>query len=78
MTFSALLVLAQRMSDNQAPDTGPGIALILGTLLAIALLMALMFVVVSRRSKSSRGGVEPVAGTREQGQPPFESVDRDR
>jgi len=36
------------------------------------------FLVISKRSKASRGGVEPVPGSRETGPPPLESVDRDR
>lgn len=79
MTSFALTVLAQGNSNTQqAPDTGPGVALILGTLLAIALLMALIFLVVSKRAKASGGGVEPTPGDRKRGEPPFESIDRDR
>ena len=79
MISSLLLVVAQGTSNTQeAPETGAGVALILGTLLAIVVVMALIFLVVSKRTKRSRGGVEPVPGSRESGAPPFESIDRDR
>jgi hypothetical protein len=78
MLASLLLVLAQGTSNTQeAPETGAGIALILGTLLAIVLVFTLGFLLISRRTKASKGGVEPVPGSRERGQPPFESVERD-
>lgn len=79
MLSLAVTVLAQGTSNTQeAPSTGPGVALIVGTLLAIVLVMTIGFLVIAKRSKASRGGVEPVPGSRERGEPPFESVDRDR
>ncbi len=78
MVQLALLVLAQGSANTQeAPDTGAGIGLIVGTLLAIVVLIGLVVLVVSKRAKASRGGVEPVAASREAGSPPFESIDRD-
>lgn len=75
----AITVLAQGSSNTQqAPDTGPGVLLIVGTLLAIALLFTAIFVVVAKRTKASRGGVEPDPASRERGEPPFESIERDR
>jgi len=79
MLALAILVLAQGTSNTQeAPDTGAGAALIVGTLVAIVLVFALVFLVVSKRAKASRGGVEPVPGSRKTGAPPFESIERDR
>ena len=79
MPSLALLVLAQGTSHTQeAPDDGVGVALIVGTLLAIVVVAALIFLVVSRRARASRGGVEPAPDSREKGSPPLESVDRDR
>jgi len=64
----AVLVLAQGTSHTQeAPKTGVGIALILGTLVAIVVVLALIFFVVSKRAKASRGGVESVPGARRKG-----------
>lgn len=75
----ALTVVAQGASNTQeAPDTGPGVALILGTLLAIVLVLALVFRFIAKRASASKGGVQEVPGSREKGQPPFESIERDR
>ena len=75
-----VVVIAQGTSNTQeAPDGGVGAALIVGTLLAIVLLFTLIFLVVSKRAKASRGGVEPAPGERAaKGAPPLESVERDR
>ena len=79
MSASVLLVLAQGSSNTQqAPDSGPGAALIIGTLLAIVLVFTLVFLVISKRARAGKGGVEPVPGSREPGPPPLESVERDR
>ncbi len=76
---SLVLVLAQGAANSQeAPEGGIGAALIVGTLVAIVLVFALVFTLITKRSKASRGGVEPVPGSRERGEPPFESIDRDR
>lgn len=78
MSPLALFVLAQGASNTQeAPDDGVGAALIIGTLVAIVVLFTLVFVVVSRLAKRSRGGVEPVPGSRAKGAAPFESIERD-
>lgn len=56
-------VLAQGTSNTQeAPDGGVGAALIVGTLLAIVLIFTVIFLVVSKRAKASKGGVEPAPG----------------
>lgn len=79
MLHVAILVLAQGTSNTQeAPESGAGAALIAGTVLAILLVFALVFLVVSKRAKASRGGVEPVPKSRRKGNPPFESIDRER
>ena len=75
----ALAVLAQGTSNTQeAPSGGVGAGLIIGTLLMIALVFAAVFMVIARRSKASRGGVEPIPDSREKGSPPLESIERDR
>ena len=79
MILAALFTLAQASGNTQeAPEGGIGAALIIGTVVGIVLLFALIFWLFAKRSKASRGGVEPVAGSREQGPPPLESIDRDR
>ncbi len=79
MPLVALVTLAQGTSNTQeAPSGGSGATLIIGTLVLIVLVFAAAFLVISKRSKASRGGVEPVPDSREQGAPPLESIDRDR
>lgn len=79
MPLLALVTLAQGSSNTQeAPDGGVGAALIVGTVVLIVLVFTVGFLVIAKRSKASRGGVEPVPESREQGPPPLESIDRDR
>jgi len=78
LTFT-LAVLAQGSTNTQeAPGGGVGAGLIVGTLVLIVAVLALVFMVIARGSKASRGGVEPVPDSRETGEPPFESIERDR
>ncbi len=79
MILAVLFTLAQGTQNTQeAPEGGVGAALIIGTLVLIVLAFTLIFKLFAKRSKASRGGVEPVPGSREQGPPPLESIDRDR
>lgn len=81
MTSDALItLLAQGTQQTQeAPSTGPGVALIVGAVLLVILLLSLVFYVVKRTTSASRGGVEPVPGSREpKGNPPFESIEREK
>lgn len=79
MVQLAILVLAQGGQNTQeAPDGGVGAALIVGVLVAIVLAMTILYLVVSRRSRASRGGVQPPPDSRRPGPPPLESIDRDR
>ncbi len=79
MIPAALFTLAQATGNTQeAPEGGIGAALIIGTVVGIVLVFALILKLFAMRSKASRGGVEPVPGSREQGPPPLESIDRDR
>ncbi|MEA2322591.1 MAG: hypothetical protein QOD81_2441 [Solirubrobacteraceae bacterium] len=73
MTTLALTVLAQSQS---APDEGFGAGLIVGTIVAIVVVMALIWVVFTRTTRASRGGVEAPEGERRRGNPPVESIDR--
>jgi heme/copper-type cytochrome/quinol oxidase subunit 2 len=75
---TALLILAQGAQHTQeAPDEGPGILLIVGTIVVVALLLAGVFAFFTRASRASRGGVEEPPRSRERGAPPFEGVERD-
>lgn len=77
--LAVLTFLAQGTSNTQeAPDTGVGAGLIIGAFLLALLLFCLIFFLFHRTTSSSQGGVEPVAGSRERGDPPFESIERER
>jgi hypothetical protein len=79
MLTLAYAVLAQGAQNTQeAPSSGVGAALIIGTLVAIVVVLGLVFLVVTRRAKASRGGAQAAPGSRERGEPPFESIERDR
>jgi hypothetical protein len=79
MTIVALLIAAASNSSGHSqsdPGTGAGIALIVGTVLLVAIVFGALFWTLARRSRASRGGVRhpPADGTR--GAPPFESIER--
>jgi hypothetical protein len=75
--MSALAVLAAAGSHSQeAPGTGPGIALIVGAIILMILIAAGIFLVFTRTTKRSRGGVDHPPDDGHPGQPPFESVER--
>jgi len=55
----ALLLLASRAADQNEqapPDTGTGIAIILASVLGIVLVLGVVFFLMTRRSRASRGG----------------------
>ena len=74
MSTLPLTVMAQH--SQSAPSSGVGAGLIVGTMVAVVAVVAIIFLVFNRRSKASRGGVEPPEGERRRGNPPFESVVR--
>jgi hypothetical protein len=74
MTLLALTVLAQ--NSQQAPSSGKGIGLIIGTIVGVILAFALIWFVFTRMTKRSRGGVEPVERDRPRGNPPVEGIER--
>lgn len=79
MTAFVTLLAQGTEQTQEAPSTGPGIALIVGALLLAILLFALVFYIFARTTSASHGGVEPVPGSRTQtGSPPFESIERER
>jgi hypothetical protein len=76
MTTLAVTVLAQ--NSQSAPDEGVGAGLIVGTILGVIIAIAIIWLVFTRVTRRSRGGVEPPAGgaERHRGEPPFEGVER--
>ena len=76
MTLLAVTVLAQ--NSQSAPDEGVGAGLIVGTILGVIIAIALIWLLFTRITRRSRGGVEPPAGgaERRRGEPPFEGVER--
>jgi hypothetical protein len=74
MTTLALTVIAQ--NSQSAPSDGVGIGLIVGTIVAVIVAMVLIWLVFTRMTKRSRGGVEPVEDERRRGNPPVEGIER--
>jgi hypothetical protein len=74
MSALALTVLAQH--TQSAPSDGVGAGLIIGTLVGVILAVAIIFLVFTRTTRRSRGGVEPPAGERRRGNPPLEGIER--
>jgi hypothetical protein len=74
MTALAVTIIAQH--SQNAPSSGTGAGLIIGTVVAVVVALALIWFVISRMAKRSRGGVEPVAEERRRGNPPVEGVER--
>lgn len=59
------------------PDDGTGIGIIIAVLVVLVLGAIALFLLISRRAKASKGGVEPPSEERETRQaPPIESVER--
>jgi heme/copper-type cytochrome/quinol oxidase subunit 2 len=74
LVAGVLTVLAQ--NTQEAPDDGLGIGLILGAIAFVVLVAVAIFVVFTRTTRASRGGVEPPPGERRPGNPPFEGIER--
>lgn len=79
MIAVALLIASRAADQNEQapPGTGTGIGIILLSVLGIVLVLATVFFLMTRRSRASRGGVEPPPaeeGTRSA--PPFEGVEK--
>ncbi|MFL5846268.1 MAG: hypothetical protein ACJ762_16395 [Solirubrobacteraceae bacterium] len=75
----ALLILAQGRGEHETGGPLPGIAIIVGTLLLVALAGYLLFKYMARSSRASKGGVQPPASDsaqRHPGAPPLESIER--
>jgi heme/copper-type cytochrome/quinol oxidase subunit 2 len=79
MTTFALTVIAQSTQNTQAaPDEGIGAGLIIGTIVAVILVAVVLWLIFTRATKASRGGVQPMDDDREHGNPPIESIERGR
>jgi hypothetical protein len=74
MTTLALTVIAQ--NSQSAPSEGTGLGLIVGTIVGVIVAIALIWLVFTRMTKRSRGGVEPVEDERHRGNPPVEGIER--
>jgi hypothetical protein len=74
MTMLALTVIAQ--NSQSAPSEGTGLGLIVGTIVGVIVAIALIWLVFTRMTKRSRGGVEPVEDERHRGNPPVEGIER--
>ena len=75
-TAHALLVLAQ--NSQEAPDEGVGAGLIIGAIVLVVLVAAVLFAILTRTTRASRGGVRAPDGDRRRGDPPLEGIERDR
>jgi hypothetical protein len=76
---TALLLLAQADPGKHTQETTSiDVPLIIGTLLLVALIAALIWFVFIRSAKVTKGGVEAPPGSQQPGNPPFESIGRER
>jgi hypothetical protein len=74
MTTLALTVLAQ--NSQSAPSDGVGAGLIVGTIVGIIVAIALIWLIFTRVTRRSRGGVEAPEGSQRRGDPPLEGIKR--
>jgi hypothetical protein len=74
MTTLALTVLAQH--SQSAPSGGVGAGLIIGTIVGVIVAIALIWLVFTRVTRRSRGGVEAPEGSQRRGNPPLEGIKR--
>jgi hypothetical protein len=77
MAFALASILAADPGrGGQDPGGGLSALLIVVVVVGIVVAMAVLFLVVQRLTRGSRGGVQPKAGEFERGGPPFESFGR--
>jgi hypothetical protein len=74
MTTLALTVLAQ--NSQSAPSDGVGAGLIVGTIVGVIVAIALIWLVFTRVTRRTRGGVEAPEGSQRRGNPPVEGIER--
>jgi hypothetical protein len=74
MTTLALTVIAQ--NSQSAPSGGVGAGLIIGTIVGVIVAIALIWLVFTRLTRRSRGGVEAPEGSQRRGEPPLEGIKR--
>jgi uncharacterized RDD family membrane protein YckC len=74
MSLLALTVLAQD-GEQAAPDPLAGAGLIIGALVAVVVIAVVLWVLFTRSTRASKGGVEKREEQR-RGEPPFESIER--
>jgi len=74
-----LLMLAQGRGEHEVGGSGPGIAIIIGVLVLVAIGGYLLMKFFARRTRASKGGVQPPPEDRfdrHPQAPPVESVER--
>jgi hypothetical protein len=74
MTSLAVTVIAQH--SQSAPSDGAGVGLIVGTIAGVVVALALIWLVFTRVTRRSRGGVEAPEGSQRRGEPPVEGIRR--
>lgn len=80
----ALLILAEsRITDQNhqsSPGNGTGIAIIVAVIVVLVIAAVLLYGLIIRRARVSKGGVQPPIGDAGQPphpqNPPFESIER--
>ena len=74
--FTLALTILAADGTQSAPDDGTGAGLIIGTIVAVVAAVVVMFLLFTRLTRRSRGGVEAPDAAQHRGDPPFESVER--
>jgi hypothetical protein len=70
------LVTVIAQNSQSAPDDGVGAGLIVGTIVGVVVAIALIWLIFTRVTRRSRGGVEAPEGSQHRGEPPLEGIKR--
>jgi hypothetical protein len=70
------LVTVIAQNSQSAPDDGVGAGLIVGTIVGVIVAIALIWLIFTRVTRRSRGGVEAPEGSQHRGEPPLEGIKR--
>ncbi|MDX6726994.1 MAG: hypothetical protein QOK49_1799 [Baekduia sp.] len=74
--ITALILAADAGRGGQDPGAGTSLLLIAAVVVGVVLMAALLFGLLHKLTRASKGGVEPGAGEFRRGGPPFESFGR--